>query len=92
LPVYVVTYDLIAKAGEKRDYQPIWDAIGQFPNHEVLYSVFLVEAPSAVNVEETIKPALRKDDRYFVTRLRKNEHRYRAMPGTNQWLADHPPG
>lgn len=92
MPIYVVTYDLIAKDGEKRDYQPIWDAIDTFPNHEVLLSVFLVQADSATEVETAITPALRKTDRYLVSRLRPNEYKYRAMPGTNQWLADHPPG
>lgn len=93
MPVYLVTYDLVeAYSGEKRNYQPIWDALDTFDNHEVLYSVYLVEAESAVAVEQVIKPALRKGDRHFITRLRPNEHRYAAMQGTNQWLADHPPG
>lgn len=92
MPVYTLTYDLICKDGETRDYQPIWDAIDGFPNFQVLYSVFLVEAASAVTVENAIKPTLRKNDRYFIDRLRPSEYRYSAMKGVNQWLAAHPPG
>lgn len=91
MPIYLVTYDLIAKGGEKRDYQPIWDAIDTFPNHEVLYSVSLVEAASATAIKDAISPALRKNDRFFVTRVRNGEHTYRAMKGTNAWLEAHPP-
>ena len=91
MPVYLVTYDLIAKDGEVRDYQPIYDALDKFENRQVLYSVFLVEASAAVAIEAVLEPVLRKKDRYFISRVRPNEHRYRAMAGINQWLADHPP-
>lgn len=90
MPVYLLTYDLVTKSGEKRDYQPLYDAINEFENHQALYSVFLVSADSASAIEKAISPTLRKSDRYFITRLYPNTHRYRVMPGTNQWLADHP--
>jgi hypothetical protein len=90
MPVYLLTYDLIAKDGEQRDYGPLYKAIDQFPNHQVLYSVFGMDAPSAAAIEIAIVPALRKNDRYFITRLRANQHRYRVIPGFNQWLLAHP--
>ena len=92
MPVYLVTYDLIAKANEARDYDPIYEALDKFPNRQVLYSVFLVEADAVLTIEAALQPSLRKGDRYFITRLRSNGFRYRAMPGVNQWLLDHPPG
>ena len=91
MPVYFVTYDLIAKKGETRDYKPIWDAIDTFPNFQALYSVFLVQAANTRAVEITITPSLRKTDRYFIDRVRAgDEHKYRAIKGINQWLKDHP--
>lgn len=92
MPIYVVTYDLIAKKGEVRDYQPVWDALDNYPNFQVLYSVFLVDAPSDAHVEAALEPSLRKTDRYLIDRFRKGERRYRAMKGINDWLAAHPPG
>lgn len=92
MPIYLTTYDLIAKDGETRDYQPIWDAIDTFPNFQVLYSVFLVEAPSAASIESALVAVLRKTDRYFIDRVRPSEHKYRAMKGVNDWLVAHPPG
>ena len=90
MPVYLLTYDLIAKDGEQRDYGPLYKAIDQFSNHQVLYSVFAMEATSAAAIETEITPTLRKNDRYFITRLRADQHRYRVIPGFNQWLAAHP--
>jgi len=93
MPVYFVSYDLIeAFSGEKRDYQAVYAQISEFEHFEVLYSEFLVEADSASSVEETLTQALRKTDRYFITRLHSNWYKYRAMKGVNQWLEDHPPG
>jgi hypothetical protein len=91
MPVYLVTYDLIAKKGEVRDYQPLYEVLENFPNFEALYSVYLVEANSGADIESVISPVLRDSDRYFITRLRKSEYRSRAAKGINAWLAAHPP-
>lgn len=92
MPIYTVTYDLIAKKGETRDYQPVWDAIDSYPNFQALYSVFLIEASSAADIKATLGAVLRKTDRFLIDRLRPNEYRYRAIEGINDWLAAHPPG
>lgn len=91
MPIYTVTYDLIAKDGNQRDYQPVWDAIDKFPNFQALYSVFLVEASSAASIKAELEAVLKKGDRYLIDRLRPNEHTFRAMPGINDWLEAHPP-
>ena len=91
MPIYVVTYDLIAKKNETRDYQPIWDAIDTFPNFQALYSVFLVDAPTKTAVRTALLSALRKNDRYLITRMRPNDFHYRAIDGINEWLEAHPP-
>lgn len=91
MPIYTVTYDLIAKKGETRDYQPVYDALDKFPNFQALYSVFLVEASSAATIETALTSVLRKTDRYLIDRLRPNEYKYRAIAGINDWLAAHIP-
>ncbi len=91
MAVYLVTYDLKLGSGT-HSYQDLYDAIDAYPNHKVLYSVHLISTSLSYQaLHDDLLQHMDPKDRLWVTELRKDQFTYRSMPGTNNWLKQHPP-
>jgi hypothetical protein len=63
-----------------------------YANHKVLLSVRLIETSKGWKaLKDDLLRHMDPKDRIFVTELRKAQYGYRAMHGTTDWLAAHPP-
>jgi CRISPR-associated endonuclease Cas2 len=91
--VFLVAYDLVNEKKGTHDYQPLWDEMKRLGAHRTQYSLWLVSATNTPKELRThFQQFVDKDDRIWVTRLRRNQYDYvNAIAGTNAWLEKHPP-
>lgn len=91
--IYLLAYDLVNEPKGTFDYQPLWDELKRLGAFRTQYSLWLVNSNNtAQQLVEHFKKFIDKDDRLWVTSVRKNEHWYiNAIGGTNKWLENNPP-
>jgi hypothetical protein len=92
MTVYLFAYDLVNKPSEF-DYEPLWAELKRLDGHRTQLSLWLLNLNNgAKEVVEHFRNFVHKDDRLWVTRVRKDDHWYdKAMAGTNDWLSRNPP-
>ncbi len=92
MAVYLVSYDIKQGHGS-HDYQDLYDALDAIASRRILQSVFLVStARSSKKLYEHLLGFMDPKDRLWVSKVRKDEYSYRAMPGIGAWLKANPPG
>jgi CRISPR-associated endonuclease Cas2 len=93
MTVYLIAYDLINEKKGTFDYEPLWAELKKLGGFRTQYSLWLANlSNTAKEVCDHFQKFVDKDDRIWVTHLRKDEYHYvNAIGGTNKWLADNPP-
>ncbi len=93
MAIYTLTYDLINENGSSNDYQELWNELERLNAHRVTESFWLINLGNTPKeVIEHFKSFTDKDDRLWVSSLRKNESWFiNAKRGTNKWLKENPP-
>ena len=93
MTVYLFAYDLINEQKGTFDYKPLWDELERLGAHRTQYSLWLISVDNtAKELMDHFANFVDKDDRLWVTSVRKGQHWYtNAMSGTNKWLEANPP-
>lgn len=84
MALFLISYDL----HNRRNYQPLWDALKGVGAHKALESLWLVNLNNtAQQVLDWISEFGDSDDSFFVTIVSKNTTaRLRNNAGTTEWL------
>jgi hypothetical protein len=87
MPLFVVGYDLKAEKGEKRDYGPIEEALGELDSCHTQDSVWYVDrAGTAQQLLDHLKATFEKRDLLMVVEFSKEPAWTKAKGGTKAWL------
>ena len=87
MPFFLVGYDLKTNQGEKRDYNPIEEALEDLDSCHTQDSVWYVEhTGTARQLYDLLKTKVEDRDRLMVVEFSKKPSWQKALPGTNAWL------
>ena len=94
MAVFLLAYDLVNEPRGSFDYEPLWTELKRLNAHRTQYSLWLVSLTNTVSeVKDHFKGYMDENDRIWVAKLRPNPGGFsyvNAMPGTTEWLANHP--
>lgn len=92
MAIYLVAYDLVNESNTF-DYQPLWNELARLGGHRTQYSLWLLNLSNTPKeVAEHLSGFLDRDDRLWVTRVRREDYWYfKAMAGTNNWITENRP-
>jgi len=88
MTVYAASYDL-RKPG--RNYQPLWDRLGQWKAIRVLESFWLIDANpnSAAAIRDDLRKYIDANDGLLVAALSGEAAWHNLKPGSDQYLLKH---
>lgn len=88
MALFLISYD----AHFERDYQDLYDALGEIDSMRVLESVWMLEADNtAIEIREWVRGLLDDDDSIFVIKL-KPQHAWSSRKinkSITDWIREH---